>query len=97
MDHNETTRKFERLMIKQAEHAHSAATEIEAMVSLLSDEENASTCRGTGKGNPQTVKRFSCLGAETQKQLMRWARPLPREFGERLSLLGSPESRLFPI
>ena len=38
MDHNETTRKFERLMIKQAEHAHSAATEIEAMVSLLPDQ-----------------------------------------------------------
>jgi len=37
MDHNETIRKFERLMIKQAEHAHSAATEIEAMVSLLPD------------------------------------------------------------
>jgi hypothetical protein len=35
MDHNEATRKFEHLMIREAEHAHDAATELEALVSLL--------------------------------------------------------------
>jgi hypothetical protein len=87
MDHNETIRKFERLMIKQAEHAHSAGIEIEAMVSLLSDEKDTATCAGTGKGNPQTVEGFSCFGAKTQKQLTFaevGARCASGEFGERL-------------
>jgi hypothetical protein len=35
MDHNEAVRKFEHLMIREADHAHEAATELEALVSLL--------------------------------------------------------------
>ena len=35
MDHNEVVRKFEHLMIREADHAHEAATELEALVSLL--------------------------------------------------------------
>jgi hypothetical protein len=35
MDHNESIRKFEHLVNKQAEHAHNAATELEALVVLL--------------------------------------------------------------
>ena len=35
MDHNESVRKFEHLMIKEADRAHEAATELEALVSLL--------------------------------------------------------------
>jgi hypothetical protein len=35
MDHNEAVRKFEQLMIREADHAHAAATELEALVSLL--------------------------------------------------------------
>jgi hypothetical protein len=35
MDHNEAIRKFEHLLIKQADHAQEAATELEALVSLL--------------------------------------------------------------
>ena len=35
MDHNESIRKFEHLMGKQADHAHDAATELEALVALL--------------------------------------------------------------
>lgn len=35
MDHNEAVRKFEHLMIREADHALEAATELEALVSLL--------------------------------------------------------------
>jgi hypothetical protein len=33
MDHNEAVRKFEHLMLREADHAHEAATELEALVS----------------------------------------------------------------
>ncbi len=35
MDHSEALRKFEHLMLKQADQAREAATELEALVPLL--------------------------------------------------------------
>ena len=35
MDHNEVVRKFGHLMLREADHAHEIATELEALVSLL--------------------------------------------------------------
>jgi hypothetical protein len=35
MDHNQAIREFEHLMEKQAEHAQSAATELEALLQHL--------------------------------------------------------------
>ena len=35
MDHNESTRKFEQLMVNEADRAHDTATELETLVSLL--------------------------------------------------------------
>jgi metal-responsive CopG/Arc/MetJ family transcriptional regulator len=61
MDHNETIRKFERLMIKQAEHAHSAATEIEAMVSLLPDEKTRQLAQEQVKEIHKHSKDFRAL------------------------------------
>jgi hypothetical protein len=40
MDHNESVRKFEHLMLKQADHAHHAATELEALVLLMPSEKS---------------------------------------------------------
>ena len=40
MDHNEETRKFEHLMLREADHAHEVATELEALVSLLPNEKS---------------------------------------------------------
>jgi hypothetical protein len=40
MDHNEAVRKFEQLMLKEADRAHEAATELEALVSLLPNEKS---------------------------------------------------------
>jgi len=35
MDHNESMRKFEHLLVKEADDTHDTATELEALVSLL--------------------------------------------------------------
>ncbi len=40
MDHNEAVRKFEHLMIREADHAHEAAIELEGLVSLLPSEKS---------------------------------------------------------
>jgi hypothetical protein len=40
MDHNESARKFEHLMLKQADHAREAAIELEDLVSLLPSEKS---------------------------------------------------------
>jgi hypothetical protein len=38
MDHNESVRKFEHLMLKQADHARETAIELEALVSQMPSE-----------------------------------------------------------
>ena len=40
MDHNESVRKFEHLMLKQADHAREAAIELEALVSHTPSEKS---------------------------------------------------------
>ena len=40
MDNNEAVRKFEHLMIREADHAHETASELEALVSLLPSEKS---------------------------------------------------------
>ena len=35
MDHNESIRKFEQLMMRESGHAHEAAIELEALVAML--------------------------------------------------------------
>ena len=40
MDHNESVRKFEHLMLKQADHAREAAIELEVLVSQMPSEKS---------------------------------------------------------
>jgi hypothetical protein len=35
VDHNELRRKFEQLMVKEADHSHARATELEGLALLL--------------------------------------------------------------
>ncbi len=56
MDHNESVRKFEHLMLKQADHAREAAIELEALVA-------------TSKGKPQTSQGVSRTRAESPRKL----------------------------
>lgn len=58
MDHNEAVRKFEHLMIKAADHAHEAATELEALVSLLPSEKSRQLARLQIKASHNQTKEL---------------------------------------
>ena len=58
MDHNEAIREFERLMEKQAEHAHTVATELEALVALLPNEKSRQLAQEQVKESHKRAKEF---------------------------------------
>ena len=58
MDHNESVRKFEHLMLKQADHAHDAATELEALVSLMPSEKSRQLAQLQVKASHKQAKEF---------------------------------------
>ena len=49
MDHNESVRKVEPLMLKQADHPRDAATELEALVLLMPSEEISTARTPSGR------------------------------------------------
>ena len=58
MDHNESLRKFEHLLAKEADHAHKAAIELEALVSLLPSEKARQLARLQVKASYKLAKEF---------------------------------------
>jgi hypothetical protein len=58
MDHSEAIRKFEHLMVKQAEHAHDTATELEALVPLLPSEKSRQLAQLQIKASHKQAKEF---------------------------------------
>jgi hypothetical protein len=58
MDHNESLRKFERLMEKQASHSHEAAIELEALASLLPSEPSRQLAHRQIKESFKRAKEF---------------------------------------
>lgn len=58
MDHDEAVRKFEHLMIREADRAHETATELEALVSLLSSENSKQLARLQVKASYKQAKEF---------------------------------------
>jgi len=64
MDHNESLRKFEHLMLKEADHAHEAAIELEALITLLPSEKSRQLAQLQVKASHQRAKEFRDL---TQK------------------------------
>jgi hypothetical protein len=69
MDHNESVRKFEHLMLKQADHARETAIELEALVSLLPSEEVSRARATASKGESQTSQGVSRTRAESPRKL----------------------------
>ncbi len=65
MDHNESVRQFEHLMVREAEHAHSAATELEAIVLLLPSEKSRQLAQI--KASHQQAKEFQELAAKVKE------------------------------
>jgi hypothetical protein len=64
MDHNESIRKFERLMEKEADHAHEAATELEALVLLLPSEKSRQLAHLQIKASHKLAKEFRELALQ---------------------------------
>jgi len=67
MDHNESVRKFKHLMIKEAGHAHQAATELEALVSLLTSEKSRQLAQLQVKASHKQAKEFRDLALRVKK------------------------------
>jgi hypothetical protein len=67
MDHNESVRKFEHLMIKEADGAHEAATELEALVSLLPSEKSRQLAQVQIKASHKQAKEFRELAQKVKE------------------------------
>ena len=58
MDHNEAVRRFEHLMLRGADQAHEAATELEALASLLPGEKSRQLAQVQAKASYKQAKAF---------------------------------------
>ena len=67
MDHNESIRKFERLMEAEASHAHNAATELEALVLLLPSEKSRQLAQVKVKASRKQAKEFRELAQKVKE------------------------------
>jgi uncharacterized small protein (DUF1192 family) len=68
MDHNEAVRKFEHLMLREADHAHEVATELEALVSLLSSEKSRQLAQLQVKASHKQAKDFRELAQNVKER-----------------------------
>jgi len=66
MDHNEAVRKFEHLMLNRADHAQEAATELDALVPLLSDEKSRELAQFQAKASHKQAKDFRELAQQVK-------------------------------
>ena len=71
MDHNESVRKFEHLMIREADHAHEAATELEALISLLPSEKSRQLAQLQVKASHKQAKEFRELAQQAREKYSR--------------------------
>lgn len=67
MDHHEAVRKFEHLMLKEADHAHELATELETLVPHLTTEHSRQLAHLQIKASHKQSKEFREL-AENIKE-----------------------------
>jgi len=67
MDHNEVVRKFEHLMLREADHAHETATELEGLVSLLPNEKSRELAQLQVKASYKQAKEFRELAQQVKE------------------------------
>jgi hypothetical protein len=67
MDHNESVRKFEHLMLKQADQARDAAIELEALVLLMPSEKSRQLAEVQAKASHKQVKEFRELAQQVKE------------------------------
>jgi hypothetical protein len=68
MDHNEAVRKLEHLMLKRAEQAQEAATELEALVSLLPNGKSRQLAELQVKASHKQAKDFRELAQQAKEK-----------------------------
>jgi hypothetical protein len=86
MDHNEALRKFEHLIIREADHAHEAATELEALVPLLPSEKSRQLARLQVKASHKLAKDLRELAQKARET----ERPVRFAARKSIILLASP-------
>lgn len=67
MDHHESIRKFQHLMEKEAGHAQEAATELEALVSLMPSEKSRQLTQLQIKASHSRAKEFRELAEKIKE------------------------------
>jgi hypothetical protein len=67
MDHHESLRKFEQLMIREADHAREVATELEALVSLLPSGKSRRLAQIQVKASHKQAKEFRELAQKVKE------------------------------
>jgi hypothetical protein len=67
MDHNESVRKFEHLMLKQADHARETAIELEALVSQMPSEKSRELAQLQVKASHKQAKEFRELAQKVHE------------------------------
>jgi hypothetical protein len=67
VDHNESVRKFEHLMLKQTDHAHDAATELEGLVLLTQSEKSRQLAELQVKACHKQAKEFRELAQQVEE------------------------------
>jgi hypothetical protein len=67
MDHNESVRKFEHLMLKQADHAREAAIELEALVPEMPSQKSRELAQLQVKASHKQAKEFRDLSQKVHE------------------------------
>jgi hypothetical protein len=67
MDHNESLRKFENLLAREANQAHDTALELEALVALLPSENSRQLAQLQVKASHKQAKDFRELARKIRE------------------------------
>jgi len=67
IDHNESVRKFEHLMLKQADHAREAAIELEVLVSQMPSEKSRQLAELQVRASHKQAKEFRELAQKVHE------------------------------
>ena len=67
MDHNEALRKFEHLMLKQADQAREAAIELEALIPFLLTDKSRQLAQLQVKASHKQAKEFRELAQKAKE------------------------------
>jgi uncharacterized small protein (DUF1192 family) len=68
MDHDEAIRKFEHLMLREADQAYEAATELETLVSHLPNEKSRQLAQLQAKASHKQAREFRELAQKVKEK-----------------------------